>query len=79
MTISRYFLEPDAVDKQGKLTRDKDKAVNKIGHALHELDPAFKAITLENEAVKSVVRDLDLHRDPVGLLTLQPPPSEMCI
>lgn len=28
----RYFLEEDAVDKDGNLTRDKDKAVNKIGH-----------------------------------------------
>ena len=28
----RYFLEEDAVDANGKLTRDKSKAVNKIGH-----------------------------------------------
>lgn len=28
----RYFLEEDAVDDHGKLTRDKAKAVNKIGH-----------------------------------------------
>ena len=28
----RYFLEEEAVDKNGKLTREKDKAVNKIGH-----------------------------------------------
>ncbi|EGO00249.1 hypothetical protein SERLA73DRAFT_135992, partial [Serpula lacrymans var. lacrymans S7.3] len=26
----RYFLEEDAVDKDGKLTRDKTKAVNKL-------------------------------------------------
>ena len=31
----RYFLEVDAVDKEGKLTRDKSKAVNKIGHGEH--------------------------------------------
>ena len=29
---SRYFLEVDAVDKDGKLNRQKQKAVNKIGH-----------------------------------------------
>lgn len=29
---SRYFLEPDALDKDGKLNREKQKAVNKIGH-----------------------------------------------
>lgn len=28
----RYFLEEDAVDQNGKLTREKHKAVNKIGH-----------------------------------------------
>jgi hypothetical protein len=28
----RYFLEEDAVDANGKLMRDKSKAVNKIGH-----------------------------------------------
>jgi len=28
----RFFLEKDAFDQDGKLTRPKDKAVNKIGH-----------------------------------------------
>lgn len=28
----RYFLDEDAVDSSGKLTRDKARAVNKIGH-----------------------------------------------
>lgn len=28
----RYFLEEEAVDGNGQLTRDKTKAVNKIGH-----------------------------------------------
>ena len=28
----RYFLEEEAIDSNGKLTRAKDKAVNKIGH-----------------------------------------------
>lgn len=30
----RYFLEEDAVDQQGNLTREKHRAVNKIGHGL---------------------------------------------
>jgi hypothetical protein len=34
---SRYFLEEDAVDSQGKLTREKQKAVNKIGHGTLDL------------------------------------------
>lgn len=37
----RFFLEEDAVDADGNLTRPKALAINKIGHALHDLDPAF--------------------------------------
>ncbi|KAJ7703232.1 phytanoyl-CoA dioxygenase [Mycena rosella] len=65
----RYFLEEDAV-MDGKLTRPKDKAVNKIGHALHELDPAFRKVTLENDRMRAVVRDLQFHRDPVALQSM---------
>ncbi|KAH7927493.1 phytanoyl-CoA dioxygenase [Leucogyrophana mollusca] len=66
----RYFLEEDAVDSSGKLTRDKQRAVNKIGHALHELDPVFRKVTLENEKMKSVARDLRFHNDPVALQSM---------
>ncbi|PPQ90544.1 hypothetical protein CVT25_015858 [Psilocybe cyanescens] len=66
----RYFLEEDAVDAQGKLTREKQKSVNKIGHALHELDPAFRKVTLENERLRSLVGDLKFHRDPVALQSM---------
>ncbi|KAJ6586889.1 phytanoyl-CoA dioxygenase [Mycena vulgaris] len=65
----RYFLEEDAV-ADGKLTRPKDKAVNKIGHALHELDPAFRKVTLENDRMRALVRDLQFHRDPVALQSM---------
>ncbi|MCB9564130.1 MAG: phytanoyl-CoA dioxygenase family protein [Kofleriaceae bacterium] len=37
----RCFLEEDAVDDAGRLRRDKALAINKIGHALHDLDPVF--------------------------------------
>ncbi|KDR74989.1 hypothetical protein GALMADRAFT_248818 [Galerina marginata CBS 339.88] len=66
----RYFLEEDAVDAQGKLTREKQKSVNKIGHALHELDPTFRKVTLENERLRTLVRDLKFHRDPVALQSM---------
>lgn len=84
----RFFLEEDAVDKDGKLNRSKERAVNKIGHGeyaqhavprlaqihirvvlgLHEQDAVFRAVTLENEKMKAVVRDLQFHYDPVGTL-----------
>lgn len=34
--------------------------------ALPTLDPTFRRVTLQNERVKSVVRDLGLHKDPAG-------------
>ncbi|KAI9509172.1 phytanoyl-CoA dioxygenase, partial [Russula earlei] len=63
----RYFLEDGAIDGQGNLTRDKHEAVNKIGHALHELDPVFRRATLQNEKIRGLVRDLGFHHDPVGM------------
>jgi phytanoyl-CoA hydroxylase len=37
----RFFLEEEAVEPDGTLTRPKEMAVNKIGHAEHDLDPVF--------------------------------------
>jgi phytanoyl-CoA hydroxylase len=37
----RFFLEEEAVDAAGNLTRPKELAINKIGHAMHDLDPVF--------------------------------------
>ncbi|KAI0633417.1 phytanoyl-CoA dioxygenase [Trametes polyzona] len=65
----RFFLEEDAVE-DGKLNRPKQRAVNKIGHGLHEQDPIFRKVTLENEKMKSVVRDLRFHHDPVALQSM---------
>ena len=36
------FLEEDALDEQGTLQRPKESAINKIGHAMHDLIPAFR-------------------------------------
>ncbi len=35
------FLEADALDENGELSRPKHQCINKIGHAMHDLDPAF--------------------------------------
>jgi len=37
----RFFLEEDAFDESGALTKPKDRVLNKIGHAMHDLDPVF--------------------------------------
>ena len=35
------FLEEDALTAAGELNRPKDRAINKIGHAMHDLVPEF--------------------------------------
>ena len=40
----RYFFETDAFDENGKLQLPKDSCLNKIGHALHWIDPRFKKV-----------------------------------
>ncbi len=37
----RFFFEPSCLAAGGRLTRPKHLSLNKIGHALHELDPVF--------------------------------------
>jgi phytanoyl-CoA hydroxylase len=37
----RCFFEEEAFDAQGKLRQSKALSINKIGHALHDLDPVF--------------------------------------
>ena len=41
----RCFFEEDAFDQQGNLKQDKLKSINKIGHALHDIDPVFSKAT----------------------------------
>lgn len=38
----RFFFEEGAFDAGGRLLKEKARAVNKIGHALHDLDPVFR-------------------------------------
>ena len=37
----RFFFEDKAFDKSGKLVNKKELVINKIGHALHDLDDEF--------------------------------------
>ena len=39
------FYEEAAFDGEGKLVQDRAESINKIGHALHELDPVFSEIS----------------------------------
>lgn len=41
----RCFFEEDAFDERGALRQPKALSVNKIGHAMHDLDPVFDAFS----------------------------------
>src|SRR5512138_1127537 len=41
----RCFFEAEAFDGDGGLRQPKAQSINKIGHALHELDPVFAAFS----------------------------------
>lgn len=38
----RFFLEDDAFDETGELRQSKEESLNKMGHAMHDLDPVFE-------------------------------------
>ncbi|MDZ7644693.1 MAG: phytanoyl-CoA dioxygenase family protein [Woeseiaceae bacterium] len=38
----RFFLEEDAFDGAGNLRQPREQCLNKIGHAMHDLDPVFE-------------------------------------
>ena len=37
----RFFFEEQAFNESGNLRQSKKKSINKVGHALHDLDPVF--------------------------------------
>ena len=45
----RCFFEAESFDADGKLTKEKLFAINKIGHALHDLDPDFEAASYRRD------------------------------
>lgn len=45
----RFFLEEDAFDDSGRLRQSKENSLNKIGHAMHDLDPVFDKFSRTTE------------------------------
>jgi len=56
-----YFFEEKAFDAQGALQTPKALSLNKIGHAMHDLDPVFRAFT-RSPPVSAVLRSLGYRR-----------------
>ena len=53
------FFEEEAFDDAGELRHDKRLSINKIGHAMHDLDPAFEAFTYTAD-LAAVATDIGL-------------------
>ena len=53
------FLEEDALDEAGDLVKPAYLAINKIGHAMHDLNPAFKTFC-ELPIFGQVMRDIGI-------------------
>jgi phytanoyl-CoA hydroxylase len=48
----RCFFEEEAFDERGALCVPKERAINKIGHAMHDLDPVFDAFSRDPRLAK---------------------------
>jgi phytanoyl-CoA hydroxylase len=57
----RFFFEEDAFLPDGNLKQNKEQSINKIGHALHELDPVFSKFST-SPAIKRLVADLGIEK-----------------
>lgn len=54
-----FFFEENAFDQHGNLIRDKNLAINKIGHGLHEADPIFNCFSRMHK-LAALVNDLGI-------------------
>ena len=64
----RCFFEEDAFNPDGTLKQSKEQSINKIGHALHDLDPVFNQFSRTTD-IEQLVRELDFD-DPLLLQSM---------
>ena len=55
----RFFFEEDAFLTEGTLKNHKERSINKIGHALHDLDPVFSEFSRTPD-IEQLVADLGI-------------------
>jgi phytanoyl-CoA hydroxylase len=55
----RFFFEENAFNPDGTLKYEKEKSINKIGHALHDLDPVFNRFS-RNQKIKELAAAIGL-------------------
>ena len=66
--VIRPFFENGAFDADGNLVAPMDRALNKMGHALHDLDPAFDQFSRTTD-LASLVAELGI-TDPLLLQSM---------
>ena len=65
----RFFFEEEAFDdERQRLRQSKELSINKIGHALHDLDPVFRPFS-HGEKLAAVAADIGM-QDPVVLQSM---------
>jgi len=64
----RCFFEKDAFDERGNLRAEPHLALNKLGHAMHDLDPVFDSLSRTPD-LANVAADLGM-RDPLLLQSM---------
>ena len=55
----RFFFEEHAFNSDGTLKTKKESSINKIGHALHDLDPVFNEFSRQTK-IKDLITDLQI-------------------
>lgn len=55
----RFFFEEQAFNPDGTLKQDKNQSINKIGHAMHDLDSVFSSFS-RTPQIRQLVLDLGL-------------------
>jgi phytanoyl-CoA hydroxylase len=64
----RFFFEEDAFLSDGSLRQSKELSINKFGHAMHDLDPAFDRFSRRRE-LKLIAADLN-YKEPLLLQSM---------
>jgi phytanoyl-CoA hydroxylase len=64
----RFFFEENAFNADGSLRQSKERSINKIGHALHDLDSVFDEFSRRAE-INELVNDLGIS-DPLLLQSM---------
>jgi phytanoyl-CoA hydroxylase len=55
----RFFFEENAFAPDGTLRQPKERSINKIGHALHDLDPVFNRFS-RSPKIEELAKDLGI-------------------